>query len=508
MNTLSLHKNQVLEIIKAVRIRGQLLASYSSVTADSRKVTRDGIFVAIDGFDKDGHKFIPQAIEKGAKLILTSREPEMLDLPANIAAAQVNGIRKVLSFLAFAAFGNPQHALKVVGITGTNGKTTVATLVYQALEKMGYKAGLLGTVERIIAGKMQSSVLTTGDPEEIARDFAAMKEAGCTHVAMEVSSHALDQHRTAAIDFSVAVFTNLSHDHLDYHQTQEAYLSAKKKLFDQLSEKAVAVVNADDDAAEKMIDDTKAQVKEIRLSKDGAMQLVGNTAEGIILNSNGVKIVSPLCGRFNAYNLLSAYEACIALGCSGVETASALQQVAGAKGRLQRVTALGSSNPVVFVDYAHTPDALRNVLETLSATAENASLSVVFGCGGDRDKAKRPVMGRIATEFADRIYLTADNPRTEKVEAILEDIKTGIPSGFAGSVQLIPDRPKAIRQAILEAEVFDIVLIAGKGHETYQEVNGVRSPMDDAELAEEALMVRKSVSTVSAEPVANSKEGR
>lgn len=474
------------------------------ITVDSRRVQPGYIFAAVEGYAADGHTFIPQAVENGAVLIISEREIEALmpllpDSAGKSAPAlmQVTDIRGLLSRLAMAFQGNPQHDLKLAGITGTNGKTTVSTLVHRAMSDLGYTCGLMGTVEQRIAHRVIDSRLTTGDPEQIAASLAEMKQAGCTHVIMEVSSHALDQRRTDALSFDIAAFTNLSHDHLDYHKTPEAYLKAKKRLFDGLGDGATAIINSDDAAAADLMKDCRAgQVRRFG-QKDESLKLLHSDASGLEIaireekdDAAGTRLKSRLTGAFNAYNLAAAWHICRAFGISGAQAADALSRAAGPRGRMQKIT---NENDLisVFVDYAHTPDALENVLSSLRTAAPEQPLIVVFGCGGDRDRRKRPEMGQIAAKYADHIYLTSDNPRSEAPDAIILEIKQGIPESAGAEVVSITSRPDAISAAITRAPDSAVVLIAGKGHETYQEIQGKRHHMDDAELAAEALQQKR-----------------
>lgn len=477
----------------------------SGVTADSRRVQAGYIFVAVDGHAADGHTYIPQAVEKGAVLILSERKPDELEhiLPDSVqkntpALMQVSDARRILSHLALAFQGHPQRDMKMAGITGTNGKTTVSTLVHQALTDLGCICGLMGTVEQRIGSRVLESRLTTGDPEQIAERLAEMKQAGCTHVIMEVSSHALDQKRTDGLSFDVAAFTNLSHDHLDYHKTPEAYLSAKKRLFDGLEEHATAIINSDDSAGEAMLESCRAGQIRRYGQKQGSLKLLRNDASGLEIelcegkdDATDVCVKSRLTGAFNAYNLAAAWYICRTFGISGARAADALSRAAGPRGRMQKIT---NENDLisVFVDYAHTPDALENVLSSLRTAAPEQPLIVVFGCGGDRDRSKRPEMGNIAARYADQIYLTSDNPRSEAPDAIIQDIKNGIPEDSGAELHSITARPDAIRTAITRAPASAVVLIAGKGHETYQEIQGKRHHMDDAELASETLQQKRS----------------
>ncbi len=481
-----LEKKRVLELTEAVGITGQLDSFYKGFSVDSREIEPGYIFAAVKGHQADGHDFISQAVEKGAEVILTERDPATLELPQGVAGIRVKDVRLALSKLSFAFEGDPQNKLSVAGVTGTNGKTTVTTLVHQVLTRLGFRAGMLGTVEKRVGDTASVTRLTTGSPQEIARDFSGMLDAGCTHVVMEVSSHGLSQRRTDAVTFDVAAFTNLSHDHLDYHGSPEAYLKAKKRLFDGLGEDHIAVINTDEEATPKLISDCRAVIWPYGL-KDESMRIIRNDAEGLSVEMDGTRIDSPLCGLFNAYNLAAAFLICRAFGCSARNTAAALSEAKGARGRLERIVTEDEGLPSVFVDYAHTPDALENVLATLRNMEPEKQLIVVFGCGGNRDRDKRPEMGRIAASLADLVIVTSDNPRFEEPDAIIREIITGIPNA---DTLVNPDRPAAITEAVAMADENAVVLIAGKGHETYQEVMGVRYDIDDAKIARRALQLR------------------
>jgi UDP-N-acetylmuramoyl-L-alanyl-D-glutamate--2,6-diaminopimelate ligase len=456
------------------------------IVHDSRQVGSNDVFVAIRGHKSDGHQFINDALGKGASVII-AEEPA----PENAGAAiwiHVKDSRKVLMPLALARQGNPQESLVLVGITGTNGKTTVATLVYQVLTHLGYNASLLGTVSRRIGKTELPSKLTTADPVELAADLKDMVKAGSTHLVMEVSSHALDQHRVNGLRFDVAGFTNLTHDHLDYHGSIENYLNAKKTLFDQLEERATAVINSDDPSADVMVEDTKATVWEVSFNDDSGFRILSNTPAGLELDLDGTYISSTLSGVFNASNIAMAYLICLALGCNKNSVASALSEARGAAGRMEKVQIYSSvSMPTVIVDYAHTPDALENVLKTLSAIKSGQHrVHVIFGCGGDRDKSKRPLMGGLAEAYADLVTITSDNPRFEDPLTIIDDIKKGFNDPAKALIE--PDRREAIRRAIENGDENTIILIAGKGHETYQEIRGERHDMDDRMLARGAML--------------------
>lgn len=461
------------------------------LTQDSRTVTEGSVFIAVKGFEVDGHMFIENAISKGASVIICE---ESYYSDEDVCIIEVADTRSLVGPLAQAFQGYPAKELKIIGITGTNGKTTVATLTYQLLMEMGgARPSLLGTVTKRIKDNVLDSLLTTADPIELAEDMRKMVDAKSTHLVMEVSSHALDQQRVDGISFQVAAFTNLSHDHLDYHNTFKEYATAKKKLFDRLDNDACAVINADDEQAKYIALDCTARTIDFSLKQEITypVKLVSNTAKGLILEIGEVTFETSLVGTFNAYNVTQAVLICKGLGYEFTTISRALKSATGAPGRLERVTVDGGDNlPQVFVDYAHTPDALENVLQTLSEIKEDRQkLTVVFGCGGDRDKTKRAKMASIAEQWTDEIIVTSDNPRSEDPEAIIDEVMEGFKE--TDKVQKVSDRKKAIEQAIAKADKNAIILIAGKGHETYQEIKGKRHDFDDREVARQALSNKK-----------------
>jgi len=470
----------LLQICKPLSVRGQVPASVGRVCVDSRLLGVGDIFIAVKGPQADGHRFIEDAIRAGASVIIAEQELQS-DAVYSMVVADT---RPLVGVLALKERGNPEEGLKLIGVTGTNGKTTVSTLIYQVMSTLGYTCGLIGTVEKRIGDTIIDSKLTTPGPLELADDLAAMAEAGCSHVMMEVSSHALDQQRTAGLQFAVAGFTNLTQDHLDYHFTMDAYAASKSLLFAGLEPTAVAVVNGDDPWMQAVLGQSKAQCWNLSFEKGSGNHILELSAKGLMLDMEGTIIESPLTGRFNAYNVGMAWLMCIAAGCSPANAASALNFATGAAGRMERVLS-SSDGPVVFVDYAHTPDALENVLKTAGGIKGEAQLKVVFGCGGNRDAGKRPMMGAIAERLADEVIVTSDNPRFEDPEVIMDDIFAGFKAPEL--VRREADRPKAIQEAIASCSSNDIVLVAGKGHETYQEIQGVRHPMDDRLIAKKAL---------------------
>ncbi len=452
---------------------------------NSRQVTDGAVFIAIRGTEVDGHLFLEDAIHRGAK-VLICEESFYTDVPG-VCVIEVENTRSLIGSLAQQFQGNPAEKLKVIGITGTNGKTTTATLVYQILTAVGRKASLLGTVSKVINEEVLESKLTTSDPIELATDMRAMVDAGSEYLVMEVSSHALHQQRVGGIDFSVAAFTNLSHDHLDYHETLEEYANAKKLLFDGLSESATAVINTEDAFGKLMLNDTKAKVMSFGFNNSNA-SVISSSQNGLVISVNGTEIKTPLIGTFNAFNVAQAFLIACALGIPSSRIVDTLNTATGAAGRMESVD-VGFNSPKVIVDYAHTPDALENVLKTLKELKnKDQQLYVVFGAGGDRDTTKRAEMAEICERLADDIIVTSDNPRRENPDLIIADIL----QGFSGTenVTTITLRDEAIFAAIKRASNNDIVLIAGKGHEDYQEVDGVRHPFDDAVIARKALHLK------------------
>ncbi len=480
----------IIEFCNPISVTGSKPASIGKLCQDSRDVEKGDVFIAVRGLKSDGHNFINEAVSRGAAVVITENR---IDTPIRVCVINVRSTRKLLGPLAQMMAGNPADKLTVIGITGTNGKTTVATLIWQILTKLSYKASMLGTVEKRVNSEIFKSHLTTADPIELANDMKQMVDAGSTFLAMEVSSHALDQKRVKGISFKVAVFTNLTHDHLDYHQSMNEYASAKKRLFNSLEESSWSITNADDDRGEWITNSTPAKVLSISFKKKGLInaEILKSDASGLTITIDGTEIHSPLVGEFNAYNVLQALLACTALGLDGKKIAEALSSCKGAAGRMERVNNPDETDqkPIVFVDYAHTPNALENVASTLKEIKTSGQkLTIVFGCGGDRDKTKRPVMAEIAEQYADNVIVTSDNPRTEDPDAIISDIMAGFKK--PEHVEAITLRDKAIEKAIVDADSNTIILIAGKGHETYQEINGVRSHFDDREIARKILSER------------------
>ncbi|MFY0599139.1 MAG: UDP-N-acetylmuramoyl-L-alanyl-D-glutamate--2,6-diaminopimelate ligase [Cyclobacteriaceae bacterium] len=472
--------------VSLVSIHGERETSIKTLAFDSRKVETGTLFFAIKGLNVDGHDFIETAIKNGAVAILCEKLPEKLS--SRITFIQVENSAAAMGVVAANFFNNPSKELKLVGITGTNGKTTTATLLHQLFINLGYKVGLLSTVENKIQHKVLPASFTTPDSIQLNELMAQMVAEGCTHCFMEVSSHALVQERVSGVQFAGAVFTNISHDHLDYHETFDAYIAAKKLLFDGLNSDAFALVNTDDKRGGIMLQNCQAdkQTYAIKSMADFKAKTIHNTIQGLELEINGINAWFRLIGDFNAYNLLSVYATGVLLEEEKEDVLTALSQLEGARGRFELVP--NKNQILAIVDYAHTPDALENVLKTIdNLRTRQETLITVVGCGGNRDKTKRPKMARIAAGFSNKIILTSDNPRDEDPAEILKDMMEGIPKVDQKKTMVIQDRKEAIRTACNLALENDIILVAGKGHETYQEIKGVRNHFDDKEILNEML---------------------
>ncbi len=446
---------------------------------DSRKVGPAGLFIAIKGELVDGHMFIEKAVQNGAIAIVCEAMPAEAPMRfPGIAFVQVSQARTALAELAAAFYRDPAKQLRMIGVTGTNGKTTTAFLVHHLLKGLGVQAGLISTVEYRIGDQVEEATHTTPDVLDTSRLLRKMVDAGCKACVMEVSSHALMQDRVRTIPYEVAVFSNLTQDHLDYHGTMEAYLQAKKKLFDGLGPSAKAIYNIDDEAGERMVEDCAAKKIAYSCQKPATLQasILENAIDGLLLDVAGKARRFKLVGHFNAYNVLAAYGVGVAMGFEEERVLTVLMEANPVPGRFEILPV--SKNRHVIVDYAHTPDALENVLQTItSMKAPSADLWCLFGCGGDRDAKKRPLMGKIAEHFADFVVATSDNPRTEDPEAILDDIRAGISA--PENVRWIVDRRAAIQEIAAHANTGDVVLIAGKGHEAYQVIGTTKIDFDD-----------------------------
>ncbi len=458
---------------------------FTRITADSRKVIPGTLFVAVKGYASDGHDYIADAIAKGATGIVCETLPEGLEGKAQFEV--VENSRRALAILADEYYGHPSRKLKLVGITGTNGKTTTVTLLYNLFRSMGHKCGLLSTIANYVGDERYETENTTVDPITLNELLSRMVEEGCEYCFMEVSSIGVEQDRVTGLQFAMGIFSNLTHDHLDYHKTFAEYLRCKKLFFDNLPKDAIALVNVDDSHGSVMVQNTRARVVtySVKGLADHTARIIEQSFEGMQLKIDGTETWCKLIGAHNAYNLLAIYSAAVCLGADRTDTLVALSALESAPGRLENLR--GPKGLSVVIDYAHTPDALENVLTTLRSIAPEHQLICVFGCGGDRDKTKRPEMAQIAERLADRLVITSDNPRTEDPDAIIEDIKAGLsPKGMAKSL-VITNRREAIRTAILTAPESATILLAGKGHETYQIIGHEKTHFDEKEIVEETF---------------------
>jgi len=467
------------------RLEGSLQLAINTIAFDSRKVAKDSLFVAQKGTTVDGHQYIHQAIAQGAIAILVEEWQE--GLSENTTQIQVQNSAKSLGIIASNFYGNPSETMEVIAVTGTNGKTTVASLLHSLAIHLGYKAGLLSTVVNKIHRQEVPATHTTPDAIQMQQLLAKMQVAGCRYVFMEASSHGIHQERMAGIKLAGALFTNLSRDHLDYHETFENYINAKKKLFDELPSSAFALTNADDRHGKTMLLNTKAKKGGYGMKSptDYKGKILEMHFNGTLLDFNGEEFWTTLIGDFNASNLLAIYGAAIQLKMAdGHELLSAMSLLKPVNGRFQYLR--GPKEITGIIDYAHTPDALKNVARTLKQLIEKGQrLIIVVGCGGNRDKGKRPEMAKVSTDFANRSIFTSDNPRNEDPESILDDMEAGLDLAVRSSVLRISDRKQAIKAAVMMAEPGDIVLVAGKGHENYQEIKGVKHSFDDFEILSE-----------------------
>jgi UDP-N-acetylmuramoyl-L-alanyl-D-glutamate--2,6-diaminopimelate ligase len=472
--------SELLQGIGTIAVQGSVDITIQSITTDSRQVKEGTLFIAVRGTRQDGHTFIEKAVQAGAIAILCEEKPTHV---AKVAWVQVENTIVLAGKLAARFFGDPSSLMKVIGVTGTNGKTTIATLLYKLFTSRGYTCGLISTVENRIGEISRPSTHTTPDPIALQSLLSQMKQAGCTHVFMEVSSHAIHQQRIAGLEFAGGVFSNITHDHLDYHQTFEAYLEVKKSFFDQLGAHAFAVSNADDKRGKVMLQNTAARkiYYALKTMADHKGKILENTLTGLQLDIDDVQVHFRLIGSFNAYNLLAVYAAARALGLDKTTALTALSELTGAPGRFECIVS-PHENIMVIVDYAHTPDALLNVLSTIKQFRKpSQQITTVTGCGGDRDKTKRPLMAAVVCAHSDRVIFTSDNPRSEDPAAIVLDMEQGIPAADRKKYIPILNREEAIKTALVLSQAQDIILVAGKGHETYQEVKGIREHFDDRE---------------------------
>lgn len=468
----------ILYRVRLEQVVGDTRVAIEHLCLDSREVVPFSIFFAVRGERSDGHAHIAQAVERGATAVVCEQLPE--ETKEGVTYVRVPDCRDAVATVAANFFDHPSKRLRLVGITGTNGKTSTATLLYRLYRSLGIKAGLIGTVGIRIGQESLPATHTTPDAIRLNKLLARMVEERCTHCFMEVSSHSVVQRRIADLRFDVGVFLNITHDHLDYHGTFDAYIKAKKRFFDDLPTGAVALVNADDAHGAVMVQNTRAAKRSFAVQgmADHRARIIENQLSGLQLSIDGHEVHTRLVGAFNASNLLAVYATAVILGEAPIAVLTALSDLAPPVGRFQVVRGAGITG---IVDYAHTPDALKNVLTTIrEVCGEQGRVITVVGCGGDRDRAKRPLMARIAAGLSDQVILTSDNPRSEEPMAIIEEMRAGLDALQAQRTYVNADRREAIRQACAAARPGDVVLLAGKGHETYQEVAGVRHPFDDA----------------------------
>jgi UDP-N-acetylmuramyl-tripeptide synthetase len=467
-------------------VNGSTDIAVGKIEFDSREIQKNDVFVAIRGSVSDGHEYIQKAIEFGAVAIVCDSFPDIFE--NGITYVQVKDTNKALAFMAANYFGDPSKDLKLVGITGTNGKTTIASLLYQLFKKAGFKVGLLSTVKILVDNTEYKTMHTTPDSITINHYLSEMVKEGVKYCFMEVSSHGIHQKRTEGLHFVGGVFTNLSHDHLDYHPTFAEYRDVKKSFFDKLPKTAFALSNIDDKNGAVMLQNSAAKKRSYALKSyaDYRAQILENQLSGLLLKIEGNEVWVKLIGNFNAYNVLAIYGTAIELGLDSLETLRLLSEVESVSGRFQYMV---SANKITaIVDYAHTPDALENVLKTINDIRnKKEQLITVVGCGGNRDKTKRPIMAGIASELSDKVVLTSDNPRNEDPDVIITEMERGVAAQDYNKVLAITDRRQAIKAACQLAQPNDIIIIAGKGHETYQEIKGIRNDFDDMKIVKEAL---------------------
>lgn len=475
----------ILYKVRIVAVAGSTDVVVSGVQIDSRRVSHRSVFVAVKGGAADGHQFINKAIDSGAVAVVCETMPA--EQKEGITYVQVDDSAEAAGLIAHNFYGQPSQKLKLVGVTGTNGKTTIATLLYKLFNCLGYKCGLVSTVENMIDGKVIPSTHTTPDAVSLNELLKQMVDEGCEYVFMEVSSHAVHQRRIAGLEFAGALFSNITHDHLDYHKTFDEYIKAKKGFFDTLPSSAFAITNLDDKRGTVMLQNTAAKklTYSLRSMSDFKGKILENGLAGLMMSVNDLEVHFRLIGEFNAYNLLAVYGAAICLGQDKQEVLQCLSNTTGAEGRFD-YSISPKEKIIAIVDYAHTPDALINVLATIKKLKQgHEQVITVVGCGGDRDRTKRPVMGEVACEHSDKVIFTSDNPRSEDPQQILADMEEGLSISSRRKYVAIADRKQAIKTAISMAGPEDIVLVAGKGHEKYQEIKGVKHHFDDKEVVQE-----------------------
>lgn len=463
-------------------VAGSTAVHINELRLDSRQVAAGDCFIAVKGVQSDGHEYIGSAIEKGAAAIVCEKLPEQLS--GTVTYVEVSDSARAAGLMAHLFYGEPSLHLKLVGVTGTNGKTTIATLLWKLFTSMGFTCGLISTVQNQVGQDVLDATHTTPDAISLNRLLRRMADAGCRYVFMECSSHAIHQHRIAGLQFEGAIFSNITHDHLDYHKTFDEYIRVKKSWFDELPSSAFALSNADDKRGQVMLQNTKARklLYSLKTMADYKGRILENSLSGLHMSVNDTEVYLKLIGEFNAYNLLAVYGAAVQLGMDKNEVLVKLSTLSGAEGRFDYVVS-GKEQLVGIVDYAHTPDALLNVLATIRKLRKGTEQVItVVGCGGNRDKAKRPVMAEVACQYSDRVILTSDNPRFEDPAEILKDMEAGVNAAAKKKCITIADRREAIKTAVSLGNHEDIILVAGKGHEKYQEVQGVKHPFDDRQV--------------------------
>lgn len=479
---------QIFQQVKTISVLGNPEVEISQLTIDSRQVGSQTLFAALKGTQTDGHSYIEKAIELGASAILCQDLPEVIH--PNVTYIQVSDSAESLGYASSNFYDNPSSKLKLVGITGTNGKTTTVTLLFRLFRKLGYRCGLISTVQNQIDDTIIPSTHTTPDSINLNKLLAEMVEAGCTYAFMEVSSHSVVQHRITGLSFTGAIFSNITHDHLDFHKTFDNYIKAKKGFFDMLPKTAFALVNIDDRRGSVMVQNTKASINTYSLETLATVKgrIVSDSIYGLEMEIDNKEVHFQLIGTFNAYNLMAIYGAAILLGEDKDEVLINMSSLQTAPGRFEQIVS-PSTRKVGIVDYAHTPDALENVLKTIKQIKDgNQQVITIVGCGGNRDATKRPIMAKIACELSDKVILTSDNPRFEDPEEILAQMQKGVPPLDFKKTKTIIDRKEAIHFAINElSENGDIILVAGKGHETYQDIQGVKHDFDDRVIIREAF---------------------
>lgn len=477
-----MHLQEILYKVSIRAVQGDTGIAVRGIQINSSKVEAGHVFIAVKGTHTDGHQYIGQAIGQGAAAIVCEELPAHPD--QQVVWVQVENSAAAAGYIAHNYYGQPSEKLQLTGVTGTNGKTTVATLLYKLFTALGYTCGLISTVQNQIGEQIVEATHTTPDPISINSLMSRMAEAGCTHVFMEVSSHAIHQHRIAGLRFTGGIFTNITHDHLDYHKTFDEYIRVKKQFFDYLPSGAFAVSNADDKRGTVMLQNTHAKpyFYSLRTLTEFSGKIRENNLTGLIMQINEQEVHFRMIGEFNAYNLLAVYGAAVCSGEDKHEILRCLSILTGAEGRFD-YSVSAKERVIGIIDYAHTPDALLNVLKTIKKLRKgHEQIITVVGCGGDRDKAKRPVMGEVACQYSDKVIFTSDNPRSEDPAAIIEDMERGLTSAARRKYVAVENRKEAIRTAVHMAHRDDILLIAGKGHEKYQEANGVRLHFDDKEV--------------------------